>query len=73
MVGTPFYLDEFYDKKIGDVREAATEFIYKKMQELRVEIDILVEKCKGSKKRYLKYKKNQSKELRANVGDSRQE
>ncbi|MDE5756917.1 MAG: (d)CMP kinase [Clostridia bacterium] len=72
MIGTPFWLDEFYGKKIADVREEATQVIFDKMQELRREIDILVEKCKGSKKRYLKYKKNQSKELYANVGDGRQ-
>ncbi|MDE6276054.1 MAG: (d)CMP kinase [Clostridia bacterium] len=71
MIGAPFWLDEFYDKKIGDVKEEATQVIFDKMQELRKEIDILVEVCKGSKKRYLKYKKNQSKELCANVGKGR--
>ncbi|MDE7191435.1 MAG: (d)CMP kinase [Clostridia bacterium] len=71
MVGAPFWLDEFYDKKIGDVREEATQVIFDKMQDLRKEIDILVEVCKGSKKRYLKYKKNQSKEICANVGEGR--
>ena len=73
MVGTPFYLDEFYGKKVNDVKEDATQYICQKMQELRVEIDILVEKCKGSKKRYLKYKKNQSEDLRSDVGDCRGE
>lgn len=71
IVGTPFWLDKFYDKKIGDVKEEATEYIYQKMQELRVELDILVEKCHGSKKKYLKYKKNQSMELCGNVGEGR--
>ncbi len=71
MVGAPFWLDEFYDKKIGDIRDEATQVIFDKMQELRREIDILVEECKGSKKRYLRYKKNQSKELCANVSDGR--
>ena len=71
MVGAPFWLDEFYDKKIGDIRDEATQVISDKMQELRREIDILVEECKGSKKRYLRYKKNQSKELCANVSDGR--
>ncbi|MDE7070966.1 MAG: hypothetical protein K2O86_03215, partial [Clostridia bacterium] len=73
MVGTPFYLDEFYDKKLSDVKESATQFIYDKMQELREEMDILVEKCRGSKRRYLKYKENQSKESSANVSDSSEE
>ncbi|MDE6472429.1 MAG: (d)CMP kinase [Clostridia bacterium] len=73
MVGKPFYLDEFYDKKLNDVREVATQYIFDKMQELRKEIDILVENCKGSKKKYLEYKKNQSKELSSDVGDGRKE
>ncbi|MCI8421516.1 MAG: (d)CMP kinase [Clostridia bacterium] len=73
MVGTPFYLDEFYDKKMSEVKESATQFIIDKMKELREEMDILVEKCGGSKKRYLKYKENQSKESSANVGDSSEE
>ncbi len=71
MVGAPFWLDGFYNKNIGDVREDATQNILKKMQELRVEMDILVEQCRGSKKRYLRYKKNQSKELCSNVGNGR--
>lgn len=72
MVGEPFRLDRFYGKKIGEVKEEATQYIYQKMLDLRQEIDILVEKCGGSKRKYLKYKKNQSREFRANVGDSRQ-
>ncbi len=70
IVGTPFWLDKFYGQKVGDVKEEATDYIFEKMQELRAELDILVEKCHGSKKN-LKYKKNQSMELCANVGESR--
>lgn len=66
VIGTPFYLDEFYDKKPNLVKEEATLLIEQKMSELRTEVDILVEKCKGSKKKYLKYKREQSKELASN-------
>lgn len=66
MVGTPFYLDEYYDKKPNLVKEEATKVIEEKMAELRQEIDILVEKCRCSKKKYLKYKREQSKELAQN-------
>ena len=73
VVGEPFWLDEFYGQKLADVKESATEYIYKKMTELRKEVDILVEKCHGSKKKYLKYKRQQSKELHENVGYRSQE
>lgn len=66
VIGTPFYLDEFYDQKPNLVKEEATLLIEQKMSELRTEVDILVEKCKGSKKKYLKYKREQSKELALN-------
>lgn len=70
VIGTPFYLDEFYDKKPNLVKEEATLLIEQKMSELRTEVDILVEKCKGSKKKYLKYKREQSKELASNERSS---
>lgn len=63
MVGTPFYLEEFYDKKPNAVKEEATLYIQQKMLELREELDLLVETCKCSKKKYLKLKREQSKEL----------
>lgn len=63
VVGEPFWLDEFYGRKPGEIKEIATEYIYSKMMDLRKEVDILVEKCRGSKKKYLKYKRLQSKEL----------
>lgn len=66
VIGTPFYLDEFYDQKPNLVKEEATLLIEQKMSELRTEVDILVEKCKGSKKKYLKYKREQSKEFALN-------
>ncbi|MDE5549057.1 MAG: 1-acyl-sn-glycerol-3-phosphate acyltransferase, partial [Clostridia bacterium] len=67
VVGEPFWMDEFYGQKLGEVKEIATEYIYSKMTDLRKEVDILVEKCKGSKKKYLKYKRLQSKELHENA------
>ena len=73
IVGEPFWLDDFYSQKPGDVKDAATEFIRVKMNELRKEVDILVEKCKGSKKKYLKYKRLQSKELYENANNRSQE
>ncbi|MDE7328730.1 MAG: (d)CMP kinase [Clostridia bacterium] len=69
IVGDPFWLDEFYGEKLGVVKEAATEYIYNKMLDLRKEVDLLVEKCKGSKKKYLKYKRLQSKELYENANN----
>ncbi|MBD5086103.1 MAG: (d)CMP kinase [Clostridiales bacterium] len=67
IVGEPFWLDQFYGQRPGDVKEEATDFIYSKMMDLRREVDLLVEKFKGSKKRYLKYKRLQSKELHENA------
>ncbi|MEG1394829.1 MAG: lysophospholipid acyltransferase family protein [Clostridia bacterium] len=61
MVGEPFDLSQFYDEKLHVVKQAATEYIYAKMLELRKEIDILVEVCHGSKKKYLKYKEEHKK------------
>ncbi len=63
IVGAPFYLDEFYDKKANSVKEEATQLIEDKMKQLRAELDILVEKCRGNKKKYFKYVKEHSKEL----------
>lgn len=66
IVGQPFYLDEYYDQKPNAVKEEVTEIIKDKMIELRVELDTLVETCKGSKKKYFKYVKEHGKELICN-------
>lgn len=63
IVGKPFDLQAFYDQKTNLVKQEATEYIYDKMVELRQELDFIVEECKGSNKRYLKYIKNHAKEL----------
>ncbi len=73
IVGNAFWLDEFYGQKVNAVKDEATEFIYSKMTELREETDILVEKFKGNKKKYLKYKRIQNKELLENVGSRSKE
>ncbi|MDE6758555.1 MAG: (d)CMP kinase [Clostridia bacterium] len=73
VVGEPFWLDEYYGSKLGEVKEIATDYIYSKMADLRKEVDILVEKCHGSKKKYLKYKRLQSKELHVNACHRSQE
>lgn len=43
MIGQPFYLDEFYDDKSPDARKRATDYIYRKMLELRHDLDYFVE------------------------------
>lgn len=72
-VGAPIWLDEFYDRKANSVKEEATEYLYAKMCELREDVDVLVENCKGNKKKYLKFKRNQGKELLGNVGNGSKE
>ena len=66
IVGAPFYLDEYYDQKPNAVKEEVTEVIRDKMCQLRAELDILVEKCGGSKKKYFKYVKEHGKEIYSN-------
>ena len=73
VVGEPFWLDEFYAQKPSEVKDVATDYIRAKMVDLRKEVDLLVEKCKGSKKKYLKYKRLQSKELYENANNRSQE
>ncbi len=73
VVGEPFWLDEFYAQKPSEVKDVATDYIRAKLVDLRKEVDLLVEKCKGSKKKYLKYKRLQSKELYENANNRSQE
>lgn len=63
IVGAPFYLDEYYDQKPNAVKEEVTDVIRDEMNKLRIELDILVEKCRGSKKKYFKYVKENGKEI----------
>ena len=66
IVGQPFYLEEYYEQKPNAVKEEITEIIRDKMCQLRAELDILVEKCGGSKKKYFKYVKEHGKEIYSN-------
>lgn len=63
IVGAPFYLDEYYDQKPNAVKEEVTDVIRDEMNKLRIELDFLVEKCRGSKKKYFKYVKENGKEI----------
>lgn len=53
MVGEPFDLSQFYGQNMHDVKQAATDYVFRRMQDLRAEIDILVEQFHGNKKKYL--------------------
>lgn len=49
IIGKPFDLSEFYGDRAPDMKERATEVIKSRFDELRLELDAIVEK-KGSKK-----------------------
>ena len=52
-VGDPIDLSRFYDKPIRDVKDEANAYVVAKMNELRVQIDEIVEKYHGKLDRYL--------------------
>lgn len=58
LIGKSFDLSEFYDQKSKESKELATEKLVVKMNELRLDVDIWVEKFGGNAKKYLKYKKS---------------
>lgn len=58
VLGEPFTLEAFYGRKMHDCKDEATAFIRSKMEELRIEVDLLVEKFKGNKKKYLQFKES---------------
>ena len=53
IVGDPIDLSRFYDKPIRDVKDEANAYVVAKMNELRVQIDEIVEKYHGKLDRYL--------------------
>ena len=53
IVGDPIDLSRFYDKPIRDVKDEANAYVIAKMNELRAQIDEIVEKYRGSLKKYL--------------------
>lgn len=53
IVGDPIDLSRFYDKPIRDVKDEANAYVVAKMNELRVQIDEIVEKYHGKLDLYL--------------------
>ena len=52
LVGDAFTLEEFYKMKPKEGRDKATKYIRQKMEEMRIEIDCIVEQCGGNIKKY---------------------
>lgn len=53
IVGDPIDLSRFYGRPVHEVKDEANDFVVAKMNELRVQIDEIVEKYGGSLKKYL--------------------
>lgn len=52
IVGDPIDLSEYYGKQLHDVKDEASELVFRKMQELRTQIDDIVENYGGNLKKY---------------------
>lgn len=52
IVGDPIDLSEYYGKQLHDVKDEASELVFRKMQELRVKLDDIVENYGGSVEKY---------------------
>lgn len=55
MIGEAFDLAEFYGQNVHEVKQEATTYVYRKMEELREQIDILVERFHGNERKYRAY------------------
>lgn len=60
IVGDPIDLSQFYGKPVHEVKDAANELVIEKMNELRAQIDEIVEVYGGSLKKYEQAKKASS-------------